>query len=150
MKTEVAKVFSKEKTDLSHSHSNLSDVKHSGLKRSSPTYLIHKNNPLYFSNEKSVALEDALEIFLGALDEYAVLHKISKEDIEELKTRITAAYNERRAILLIEEKVNRLNSRVGRIINASLQGVIGSAVAEFGDITNLYYYKNRHETIKHG
>jgi hypothetical protein len=64
------------------------------------------SNPLYFSNRKTKALEEALRVLLDAYEEYATQNSLTDEQASSAKQLIIDSYLERRAAYFVEHKLS--------------------------------------------
>lgn len=103
------------------------------------------NNPLYFSNSKTEALDEALRMFLEAFDEYASKNEFTEEQISSFKQIIIDSYLEKRATYFVENKFFKLNV----YINTSLHYALNHSFDKDDrvSITKLFYYNNKHKLI---
>jgi hypothetical protein len=103
------------------------------------------NNPLYFSNSKTEALEEALRMFIEAFDEYATKNELTEEQISSFKQLIMDSYAEKRAIYFIESKFSNFNDYINKSFHFALKHSFDNEDRE--SITKLFYYNNKHRLI---
>ncbi len=103
------------------------------------------NNPVYFSNNKSEALEDALRMFLETFKEYASLNDLSADQISSFQQLIMETYQERKAVYFLESKFSNFTDYIDTAINFALNTSLQSNDKE--NITKVFYYKNKHRLV---
>jgi hypothetical protein len=102
-------------------------------------------NPLYFSNSKTEALEEALRIFIEAFEEYAVKNEFTEEQISSLKQLIMDSYIEKRAVYFIENKFSNFNDYINKSFDFALKHSFDDEDKE--SITKFFYYNNKNRLI---
>jgi hypothetical protein len=103
------------------------------------------NNPLYFSNSKTKALEEALRIFIEALYEYATKNELTEQQISSFKQLIMDSYLEKRAKYFLEDKFSNFNDYINKSFHFALKHSFDNENRE--SITKLFYYNNKHKLI---
>jgi len=103
-------------------------------------------NPLLFSDERAEALEEAYNLFLEALNEYAATHELNEEQIATFKEQVLEAYLEKRAGYFLASKITHyadyLNTALSLALNKSLDSDDSRQ-----NITRLFYYNNKRHLI---
>lgn len=103
------------------------------------------NNPLYFSNSKTEALEEALRIFIEAFDEYARENELTEEQISSIKELIIDSYIEKRAFYFLENKLSNFNDYINKSFHFALKYLFENG--NKGAATNFLYYNKKHRLI---
>ncbi len=103
------------------------------------------NNPLYFSNSKTEALEDALRIFIEAFDEYARKNELTEKQISSFKQLIMDSYVEKRALYFLENKFSNFNDYINKSFHFALKHSFEDNDKE--SITKFFYYNKKHRLI---
>lgn len=103
------------------------------------------NNPLYFSNSRTEALEEALLMFVDALEEYAEKNELTEEQVSDLKQLILDSYTEKRASYFVEEKFSSLNDYLKKAFHLALKRSFSQFEKE--DITRILYYNYKDRLI---
>ncbi len=103
------------------------------------------NNPIYFTNARTEALEEALRIFLEALNEYANKYELTEEQISSFKSLLFDSYSERKAALFLEDKFSGFNDYLIRSFDFALNDPFEEIGKE--KISNLFYYNKKHRMI---
>lgn len=104
-----------------------------------------EDNPVYFSNRKTRALEDALEIFMDTFNEYALKNELSKEQISSFKELIIDLYFERKASYFLENKFSNFSEYIDSSISHALNKTVFNDDKE--NITKVFYYNNKHRLV---
>jgi hypothetical protein len=103
------------------------------------------NNPLYFSNARTKALEEALRMFLEAFEEYANKNELTEEQISSFKQLIMDSYIEKRASYFFEHKFLNFNDYINKAFHFALKSSFENDDKE--SISRMFYYKNKHRLI---
>jgi hypothetical protein len=111
-----------------------------------PKYKL-RNNPIYFSNQRSDALDEAYKLFIEAFSDYAIQHKLNEEQILIFKEQILNAYLEKRASYFFENKLGDFADYLNNAISFALTKSFKDNDRE--DITKMLYYNNKHHLITH-
>lgn len=103
------------------------------------------NNPVYFSNNKTEVLEDALKMSLETFQEYASKNDLSEEQMSSFKQLILDTYLERKAVYFLENKFSNFTDYIDKAMRYALNKFFQSDDKE--DITKVFYYNNKHRLI---
>jgi hypothetical protein len=96
------------------------------------------NNPIYFSNKQTEALEEALALLMEAFEEYAAKNEFTEEKIALYRKLILETYAENRASHFIQDRFAKVNEFLNKSLFFAMKGSIDS------DNLDLFYYsKNR-------
>jgi hypothetical protein len=103
------------------------------------------NNPVFFSNRRTEALDDALQIFLETFEEYAVKNELTNEQIDSFKELILESYLERKASYFLENKFVNFSDYIDKAIQFAMKKSFQNNDKE--NITKVFYYNNKHRLI---
>ncbi|MEA5259463.1 hypothetical protein VB264_16810 [Arcicella aquatica] len=106
---------------------------------------IFANNPMKFSDKRSEALDEALNIFLETFDEYASKNELSNVEVTAFKKLIIDAYQERKATYFLESRLGDLSDSLDRAFKRVLASTFNSEEKE--DNSNVFYYNKKHRLI---
>lgn len=99
-----------------------------------------KNNPIYFSNEKVQALDEAFQLFMDTLNDYLEKNDLANEEINEIKSLIKNTYLEKKLVYLLENRFSYLNETIENAFKLVLDNSKEKELTGRID-TNLYYLK---------
>jgi hypothetical protein len=111
-----------------------------------PKYKL-RNNPIYFSDERAAALDEAYKLFIEAFTDYAIQHKLTEEQTLSFREQILNAYLEKRASYFLENKLGDFADYLNKAISYALTKSFKDNDRE--DITKMFYYNNKHHLITH-
>ena len=100
------------------------------------------NNPIYFSNSRTEALDEALVVFLEILEEFGNKYELDEDEMLSFKTLIMDSYAERRAIFFLENKISKFNDNLFKSFQSALNGTFNEMHKQ--KITNLFFYNKKH------
>lgn len=103
------------------------------------------NNPLYFTNSRTEALEEALRMFLETFEEYADKNELTEDQISSFKQLILDSYIEKRASYFIDHKISNFNDYINKAFQFALKRSFDSNDKE--NLTSVFYYNNKHRLI---
>ena len=106
----------------------------------------HKsNNPLYFSDNRTEALEEALSIFIETFNEYAANNELTEEQILSFKQLILDAYLEKKASYFVENKLFIFNSYLSKAFDFAMNGAMHTDEKE--NFTKYFFYNKKQRLI---
>lgn len=106
------------------------------------TKSIEKDNPLYHHSPRMEALEIALEQLIDILEENADEIQLSEEDAEELSNVLVEAFIQRKASIILGDKLDEINSSVKNAISRALKDYLSKSSKDKKEFFDLYYYRN--------
>ena len=106
-----------------------------------------RHNPVFFSDERSEALDEAYKLFMEAFAEYAAQNKLTKEQVDNFKEQILSAYLEKKASYFFENKLIEFSDYLNKTISFALTKSFKDDERE--NITKLFYYNNKHRLVSH-
>lgn len=103
------------------------------------------NNPIRFESKNTEALNEAHNVLLAALDEYAKIKSLSPEDILVIKKLINNQFNKRKIEYFLSDKTLNYSKYIDSIINLSLNQENNPAKDK--TYNSLFYFKHTNKLI---
>ena len=104
---------------------------------------IFGNSPMKFSDKRTEALDEALNIFLETFDEYATKNDLPDVEVVAFKKLIMDAYQERKAAYFVESRMGNLSDSLDR----AFKRVLASTFNSEDNDTNVFYYNKQHRLV---
>lgn len=101
-----------------------------------------KNNPVQFKDSRTEALEDAYNLFMEILKEYAESNSLSESNFSELKSLIDEAYIDKKISYFLDFKLDNLNEKIDTFVDFAL-----SNPSKKSNYINLFYIKQTNHLI---
>lgn len=106
----------------------------------------NKHNPIFFSNERSEALDEAYNLFMEAFTDYATKNELTADQIVSFKEQVLSAYLEKRATYLLEDKLTDFSTYLKKAV---LFALTKTYKEDRDSYTKLFYYNNKHHLVSH-
>lgn len=107
----------------------------------------NKHNPIFFSNERSEALDEAYALFVEAFNDYATKNELTEEQIASFKEQVLSAYLERKASYFFEDRLVDFSDYLKKAISFALTKSFREEGSD--NYTKLFYYNNKHHLVSH-
>lgn len=109
------------------------------------------DNPVYFTNNKTIALDEAREAFAKAIEQYLAKKEqdLTEEELRLISTiieQINTVYLQKRANHFIEERVMEFSNRIQDFVYKAVMPLKNKDV---DPVTNFLYYNNKRHVINH-
>lgn len=104
-----------------------------------------KNNPVYFSDSRTIILEEALNSFLQIFQEYASKNDFSSEQINLFNKLIMDFYTEKRAAYFLESSLDKFSENIDRAFCNALRKTFEKDDKE--DFTKVFYYSDKQHRL---
>ncbi|MDP3150001.1 MAG: hypothetical protein Q8N83_12830 [Ignavibacteria bacterium] len=106
-----------------------------------------RNNPIYFTNDRTQSLEEAYKLFIDTFEEYATKNNLNEEQISNFKEQILTVYLEKKASYFFETKLFEFSDYFRKSISFALTKSFDET--DNKNITKLFYYNNKHRLVSH-
>lgn len=106
-----------------------------------------RHNPVFFTDDRAEALDEAYNLFMEAFADYATQHKLTEEQVANFKEQILSAYLEKKASYFFENKLIDFSDYLRKAISFALTKSFKDDDRE--NITKVFYYNNKHRLISH-
>ena len=106
-----------------------------------------RHNPLFFSDERTDALDKAYKLFMEAFTDYASQNKLTDEQVANFKEQILSAYLERKASYFFENKLVDFSDYLNKAISFALTKSFKDDDRE--NMSKLFYYNNKQHLVSH-
>ena len=107
----------------------------------------NKHNPIFFSNERSEALDEAYTLFVEAFTDYVAKNELTEEQIASFKEQVLSAYFEKKASYLFEDRLIDFSDYLRKAISFALTKSFKEEDRD--NYTKLFYYNNKHHLVSH-
>lgn len=99
-------------------------------------------NPLIYQSQKQRTLDEAKEMFMKYLKEFAQSKNLSESDIMLIKEYFEEVYLEKKASYILEEKLRELNLYLNQALIYALSGAYKKQSVT-DNFTKVFYYRNK-------
>jgi hypothetical protein len=101
-----------------------------------------KKNPIIFQSEKQKRLEEAKEMFLLSLSEFAKSRNLSDKDYKLILKSLEEAFLEKKASYMLEDQIRELSNHLNFAIRFALSGALKNEALK-DNFTKVFYYRNK-------
>lgn len=102
--------------------------------------LLEDNNPLLHQNPRMDALREAYDQLLDLLEVHSDEFELNEEEAEELAKILNEAFIEKKASIILDDKLSDINRNLHHTILRALKNYISKPDKE--DFLDIYYYRN--------
>lgn len=106
-----------------------------------------QNNPVYYYNHRTEALDDAFKIFLEIFQDYSLKNDLSEDQIASFKQLIMDTYIERKANYFFESKFSNFTNYIDSAIDLALNKTFQKD--NKANISKVFYHNNLYRLINH-
>lgn len=101
-----------------------------------------QNNPVLFKDSRVSVLDDAYDIFMDIVKEYAKKNDIPEDSLGELMYLINEAYQDKKIEYFLDSQLDGLGEKVENFVDLALNSPNKRA-----SYTNLFYIKHTNHFI---
>lgn len=112
------------------------------------TKVFKENNPLVHQNPRMDALREAYDHLLELLEEHSDEFELNDEEAEELAKILSEAFFEKKASIILDDKLSDINRNLHHTILRALKNYISKSEKE--DFFDIYYYRNNLTHLNNG
>lgn len=99
-------------------------------------------NPLIYQSRKQRTLDEAKEMFMKYLNEFAQSKNLSESEIIQIKDLFEEVYLEKKATYILGDKLRELNLYLNQALTYALSGTYEKQSAN-ESFTKVFYYRNK-------
>jgi hypothetical protein len=107
---------------------------------------LSENNPLIYQNTSHKLLDEARNLFLIYLKEFAEQKQLSVKDIQLIKDFVEQAYIEKKCSLIINEKLSDFSNYFNNALTLALKNQQESDMSKY-HFSKCFYLKNRRKEV---
>lgn len=105
-------------------------------------------NPLIYQSPRQRTLDEAKEMFMKYLKEFAESKNLSEKEVKLIKEFFEEVYIEKKASYIFEDKLKELNLYLNQALIYALSGAYKKqSVTE--NFTKVFYYRNKKDELSY-